>query len=387
MDKIKIVHNYEEWLPQTMTWLHGMLSPMPHDQIENIIVVERTANLNQFPMPEIHSLDNENILNNFIRKSLRKTGIKTEMSLLNRIVKEKNPKILHSHTGVYGWYNIRMARKNNLKHVVSFYGVDINWYPVQFPIWKKRYREMFYAVDLVLCEGPFMASQIQKLGCEREKIKLHRLGINLSNIPYKQRHFKMGDTIKFLMAGTFVEKKGFLYAIKALHLLNKQYSNFSLTIIGDSSKEKRSINYKKLMLDKIQESDISDKIIMLGYLPYRDMIREAYKHDLFISPSVYATDGDCEGGAPVSIIEMAATGMPIISTTHCDIPYVLAPEYLQFLNPERDPESLLKTIEFILHNDFSYWTKKNREFIENNLDITKQSFIDGIIKNYYSLLN
>ncbi len=44
------------------------------------------------------------------------------------------------------------------------------------------------------------------------------------------------------------------------------------------------------------------------------------RHHLFLSPSVTAPDGDSEGGAPVSIIEAAATGMPVVSTTHCDIP-------------------------------------------------------------------
>lgn len=387
MDKIKIVHNYEEWLPQTMTWLHGMLSPMPHDQIENIIVVERTANLNQFPMPEIHSLDNENILNNFIRKSLRKTGIKTEMSLLNRIVKEKNPKILHSHTGVYGWYNTQIARKNNLKHVVSFYGVDINWYPVQFPIWKKRYREMFHAIDSVLCEGPFMATQIEKIGCPRDKIHIQRLGINCAKFPYKERYLQKGDTIKFLLAGRFVEKKGFIYALEAFNVLNKTYPNFSATFIGDATPEKRSFTYKKLMLDAIKRYNLTDKISLLGFQPYDRLIKEAYTHDIFVSPSVVSEDGDCEGGAPITIIEMAAAGMPIVATNHCDIPFVLAPEYQKLLCPERDTHCLHEIVQFIIHNGVSDLTKKNREFIENNLDITKQSFIQEIINNYYALFN
>jgi len=31
-------------------------------------------------------------------------------------------------------------------------------------------------------------------------------------------------------------------------------------------------------------------------------------------------DGDCEGGAPVSLIEASASGIPVVSTVPCDIP-------------------------------------------------------------------
>ena len=29
---------------------------------------------------------------------------------------------------------------------------------------------------------------------------------------------------------------------------------------------------------------------------------------------------DCEGGAPIVLLDAQATGLPIISTKHCDIP-------------------------------------------------------------------
>ncbi len=61
----------------------------------------------------------------------------------------------------------------------------------------------------------------------------------------------------------------------------------------------------------------------MGYQPHSTLFAEAYRHHIFLSPSVTASTGDTEGGAPVSLIEMAATGMLIVSTTHCDIPEVI----------------------------------------------------------------
>jgi len=75
---------------------------------------------------------------------------------------------------------------------------------------------------------------------------------------------------------------------------------------------------------------------MLGFQPHAILFEEAYKNHIFLSPSVTALDGDTEGGAPVTIIEMAATGMPIISTKHCDIPEVIKDGVTGFLANERD---------------------------------------------------
>src|SRR5690606_39794503 len=61
----------------------------------------------------------------------------------------------------------------------------------------------------------------------------------------------------------------------------------------------------------------------LGYQPWRALMDAAYRHHVFLSPSITASDGDTEGGAPVGLIEMAATGMPVISSRHADIPEVI----------------------------------------------------------------
>lgn len=57
-------------------------------------------------------------------------------------------------------------------------------------------------------------------------------------------------------------------------------------------------------------------------------------------PSVMASNQDTEGGAPVSLIEAQATGLPVVSTFHADIPEVVLNEQTGFLVPERDVEKL-----------------------------------------------
>ena len=59
-------------------------------------------------------------------------------------------------------------------------------------------------------------------------------------------------------------------------------------------------------------------------------------------------DGDTEGGAPVGILQMAASGMPIVSTRHCDIPNVLPAS--ADLAEERDVAGLVKVLRWFVEN-------------------------------------
>ena len=84
--------------------------------------------------------------------------------------------------------------------------------------------------------------------------------------------------------------------------------DLEIVIIGDNTLEPRSQSEKQKILQVIEKYGMQSKIRMLGFQPHCVLMNEAYKHHIFISPSVTAADGDTEGGAPVSIIEMAASG-------------------------------------------------------------------------------
>jgi colanic acid/amylovoran biosynthesis glycosyltransferase len=90
----------------------------------------------------------------------------------------------------------------------------------------------------------------------------------------------------------------------------------------------------------IRELGIGDAVVLLGALPHAAFLEEALHCHLFLAPSVTAADGDTEGGAPVSLIEAGATGMPAIASLHADIPEVVQHGETGWLAPERDVETL-----------------------------------------------
>ena len=228
-----------------------------------------------------------------------------------------------------------------------------------------------------------MARDIIKLGCPGKKIVVHHLGVPVNRILFKPRKWDSHTPLKFLIAGTFVEKKGIPNALYALGKINKT-TPIEITIIGDARKKERSLIEKNKILRAINENNLVQNTKLLGYQSNCVLHEEAYKHHVFISPSITADDGDTEGGVPVTIIEMAASGMPIVSTKHCDIPGVILDGETGFLARENDILDLTTKIKALIDQKNS-WNKllvNSRKHIEKEFNAKIQGIrLSEIYKN------
>ena len=350
---LKLIHSFPLWLPQTQTWIYNQVKQLQQLGVETHVVCDRTENLDQFTVANIHSLENEPIFRQIWEKGLRKLRVRPHLNYLVDIGRNTGANIIHSHFGNVGWQNLGAIRKLNVKHVVTFYGYDVNNLPFKYPIWRKRYRRLFSEVDLILCEGTHMARNIVELGCPDHKVTVQHLGVDVDNILFQPREWHAGEPLRVLIAASFREKKGIPYAIEALQIIAREVPVL-LTIIGDAGPEQEHKQEKARILTALERSGLKEHTRLLGYQTHRAMLQEAYDHHLFLQPSITAQNGDTEGGAPVSIIEMLATGMPVVATTHCDIPEVLGPSFAHLLAPERDVAKLAKCIQSLLDEPGSW---------------------------------
>jgi colanic acid/amylovoran biosynthesis glycosyltransferase len=194
-----------------------------------------------------------------------------------------------------------------------------------------------------------MADSIHKLGCPKDKIRIHHLGIDVSSVPFKPRVWAKGQVLKVLIASTFAEKKGIPYAIEALGGLKDDFP-IEITIIGDAKNTKPGLSEKRKIIRIINDYQLHSNVKMLGLQPHSRLMEEAYKNHIFIAPSITGNDGMTEGGAPVTLIDMAATGMPIISSFHCDIPEVIRHKETGLLSKERSVTELRNNIKWFIDN-------------------------------------
>ena len=371
-DHLKVCHIYPVWLPQTQTWMYNQVKYLP-PTIDFQVLCERTENLAQFAVPNIHCLAESSRLRRFWDRGLRKFRVRRHLGYYVRCARQIGADIVHSNFGDVAWLNLGAVKRVGAKHVVTFYGYDVNMLPKSDARWLWRYQRLFSEADLFLCEGPHMRKCLINLGCPEEKVRIHHLGVEVDKIAFRPRAWRPGEALRILIAATFREKKGIPYALEALSQIQHDVP-VEITIIGDALQESRGQREKRNILSTLARTGLEKRTRMLGYQKPIVLWEQAYQHQVFLSPSVTASDGDTEGGSPVAIIEMQASGMPVIATTHCDIPSVIPPENCELLAAERDVAGLVDRLRLLIE-DPPRWKSiadSGRRHVEQQFDANTQ---------------
>ena len=372
-----IAYSVNSYLFITGVWIYNPLIGL--NKFKPIVICQYKQNLNLFPFKPIYSLDINPIFNQpRLKRLFLKPIIKAQIAMKRsryfcRVLRENNVLLLHSHFGDEAFRNLRVKKKLGIPMITTFYGIDVSKLAKK-NIWKYRYKKLFREGELFLTEGNYMKKSLIELGCPEEKVVVQHLGIDLNKIKFLRREIKDSENIKILVAGTFREKKGIPYALEAFAMIGQKYKNIELTLVGDSNGTPREELEKRKIFNIIAKHNLYNSVRILGYQSYDVFYKELYKHHIFLSPSVNASDGDSEGGAPVSIIEASASGMPVISTFHCDIPEIILDKKSGYLVKERDVDALTTVLENLAEHPES-WASiglAGRQHIEQEYNLTKQ---------------
>ena len=258
--------------------------------------------------------------------------------------------VLHAHFGPIG-NNYRFVRTLwNVPLVVTFHGYDFSAIPRTAGT--DVYQRLFQVADCVTAVSDYAAERIKKLGCPDEKIRTLHVGINAKDFAFRPRIPQPGHPVKILTVGRFVEKKGFEYLLGALAILRRKSLDVRCKIVGDGP-------LRTALEDSVRDKGIDDVVTLCGAAncdTVRQLLDDA---DLFVLPSVTATDGDQEG-IPVSLMEAQACGLPVISTLHSGIPELVTEGRSGFLVPERNAEALADRISYLIaHTEI--WPEMGRE--------------------------
>lgn len=185
-----------------------------------------------------------------------------------------------------------------------------------------------------------MAGSIEELGCPPEKLRIQRLGVDVKRLPCRPRELAAGEPARVLIVGAFRPKKGIPAALEAVAAARDGGRDLRVTVIGGSNGGPTEEAERRRIDDVVRRRRLSDVVSFAGMVPYDRLLDKIASHHIFLSPSRTAPDGDTEGGAPVTIIEAAASGAPVVSTTHCDIPQVVEDGRTGLLAPEGDQAAL-----------------------------------------------
>lgn len=381
---IKPLHLFDHYLPPTQNWAYNLIRHLP--EVDNHIAARHYLKQNFYHSSfrffdnyldgvtrYDHSL-NWNTLSSWVSKAWIKAlpfWMGNETSWLLKYIAKHKVDILHAHFAPTALFYKSLKRKTNLPFVVSFYGYDYEKALYDRPEFREQYRALFKLADAFVCEGPHGAALLKNMGCPEEKIHIVPLGIEVKKTPYCQRKKEAGE-LKLIQVASFTEKKGHIYSVQAFSAALKDCPNMSLTLVGDE----RQSGVKQEVNQFISDNGLEGKVSILDWIDYEKLYRFLQQFHVFIHPSVYTEDRDCEGGAPVIILAAQSTGMPIISSKHCDIPFIVEEGKTALLAPEKNIKGLAEAIQFFYSLPFAEyepWALNARHFIEEGFDIGRSA--------------
>ena len=366
----------------TETFLYNYL--VAFRRVLPVCITYRRKNADQFPLGQaLVELYSWHLWSRGFRSirqhvSRNQSVLRYDLDKTFRALHKHDVRVLHAHFGWTGSQVLPVKSRTGLPLVTSFYGVDISAL-ARSDQWRSAYAELFAKGDLFLVEGPRMRERLLEIGCPPEKASIQRIAIQMERYPFRRRLPKgKGENVRILFCGRFQEKKGLFYGLEAVRRAHERFRNLEFRIIGDGQLRPQI----EQTLDRYQMRSYTT---LLGFQSHQQTIEEMNLCDIFISPSVTAADGDTEGGAPTTILEAQACGLPILSTTHADIPNVVVPGESALLAPERDAETLSDCLCALL-SEPERWPimgSSGRDFVERYHNIAVEV---GLLEDRYSTL-
>jgi colanic acid/amylovoran biosynthesis glycosyltransferase len=328
-------HVVEPYLFQNGSWVYGQLIHLK--RYAPIVLTGGTENLDQFPFDPVYNYGSLSRLWKALLGLWKQRRHRIQEAYYEWTLRSRRARLIHAHFGMAGVAMLGVKRATNLPLVTTFYGVDASAIPRAFA-WRRDYVRLFNEGDLFLAEGPAMQQALIDLGCPPGKVVVQHLGVSLDLLPFVPRRPDPSGVVRILIAATFREKKGIPDALRAVAQARRHYPRLEVTLLGDATERAGDHEEKARIVALLPE--LEGSVRCLGFQPYSVFRETLLQHHLFLSPSRTARDGDTEGGAPVTLLEAQATGMPVVSTHHADIPEVVMDGQSGLLSPERDLEGL-----------------------------------------------
>ncbi|WP_338788140.1 glycosyltransferase [Metabacillus sp. FJAT-53654] len=322
-----------------------------------VFVIKFTKYFPKQPLKILNSL-------NFLKYGKEALSLRLFYSTIALLNQKNSYDIINCHFGPNGILGAFLKDIGilNGKVFTTFHGNDMTTYLKDNG--EKSYQKLFEKGDIFLPISNFWKEKLIRLGCNSEKIKVHRMGVNFEKFPYVKRVPK-GEAIKIVSVARLVEKKGIEYSIRAISDLLKKGFKINYYIVGDGP-------LKEELASLIDSCEANGNINLMGWKRQEEIIEIMRDSDLVLVPSVTSKDGDMEG-IPVVIMESMAMGIPVLSTYHSGIPELITDGLNGFLVEEKNIEELKDKLEYIMNNNnlLTDISKEGRKRIEEEFNVLK----------------
>ncbi len=255
---------------------------------------------------------------------------------LAKAVEAKNVGHLHVHFALNATtIALVVARLTKITFSFTAHANDIFVNPI---LLRDKINEAKFIIAISDYNKRFLYNILPDQGtCDKTHIVHCGIDVQHFSAPNKKLH---NERPIILAIGRLVEKKGYLYLIRACKILVGQGYDFQCLIVGGGPQE-------SLLKQIIEEEGVSDYVSLEGIVFQEHLLSYLDKADIFVLPCVVASDQDMDG-IPNTLMEAMAMEIPAISTTVSGIPELIEHEKTGLLVAPEDEVSLAKAMATLL---------------------------------------
>jgi len=267
-----------------------------------------------------------------------------EFLALLKLIRKFRPDVIHAHWIIPQGLTAAAAGKiTGVPYIVTTHGGDIYGLRGRLAAILKGYVLRNAATVTVVSKnihdtikhrfGEDIQTRIISMGVDSQLFNPARKN------PYlRDKHSIPGPFLLFV--GRLTEKKGARYLIEAMPAILEKFPDAKLMIIGTGE-------IRPQLTRLVQSGGLEKQVIFIGAIPNNELPGYFATADIFIGPSITASDGDTEGFG-LTFVEAGMSGCFVVGTDVGGIGDIIEHGKTGFLVQEKNPEQLAATILMIL---------------------------------------
>ncbi len=272
-----------------------------------------------------------------------------------KIIKTKRIDMIHAHWIIpQGIIALMLKKLLDIPYIVTTHGGDI--YGLQHGVFRVLKKIILEHANKITVVSSDIKNKIQKDMSKTLQISVISMGVDTTlfnpdkyDKALRNEYSATGPLLLFV--GRLAEKKGLIYLLRAMPKVLKQIPSTKLLIIGEGPLENQ-------LKAEAKYFGIEQQVFFLGPKPHAELAKFYATADIFVGPSIMVKEGDTEG-LGLTFAEASVSGCIPIGTTAGGIRDVIKQGITGYIVPQKDEESLAKTIIQILKDPAALKIKKN----------------------------
>ncbi len=288
---------------------------------------------------------------------------------MERFLKAHKIDIVLSEYGTVAAKMAPVCAKLNIPHIAHFHGGDM-YIKENLVNFKHEYKFLFETAAGIIGVSEDMTHDLIQLGAKPD---------NCKTIPCapQERFFALQPEFQqpvFLFVGRFTDKKAPYYTIAAFKKVLETIPDAKLIMAGGGELQNACENL-------VNYWQMNYAVTLTGKANHDELDTYFSQAFCYVQHSIVAGNGDCEG-TPVSILEAAASGLPVVSTLHKGIKQAVIHGKTGYLVEEHDVNGMANYMIELAHDlpKAKLMGEAGREHMRQNYSMDKYiGAIDDLI--------